>query len=228
MDNSLSTNLQMVKENIANACLRSNRKIEDITLIAVTKNVDSTVIKELKSLGVNHFAENRIQIALEKRKEVPEITNWHFIGNIQSRKVKDIITNFPYIHSIDRLSIAQEIDKRSKQLNLITNGFLQVNVAKEETKSGVKPEELFEVAKKLSELENLNFIGLMTMAPLTENKDLIRKVFHKLKELMERLKAYNYSNFKLNHLSMGMSNDYEIAVEEGATMLRIGTALIKK
>lgn len=219
----VTENLKDINEQIQKACERSNRSIDDIKIIAVTKYVSSERAMEAFEAGVTHLGENRedgLQAKWEVLKDKP---TWHFIGSLQSRKVKNVIDKVNYIHSLDRLSLAKEINKRA---NNLVNCFIQVNVSGEESKQGLPPEELQYFVSELKEFSNIRICGLMTMAPLTSDEKVLRSCFQKLKQLQIDIQNLRLDYAPCNELSMGMSNDYVIAIEEGATMVRIGTALV--
>ncbi|MEH7122941.1 YggS family pyridoxal phosphate-dependent enzyme [Bacillus sp. JJ1532] len=216
-------NLKKIQMKIKNACERSNRNIEDIKIIAVTKYVSTERALEALDAGVIHLGENRDDGLLEKWEVIKDKPVWHFIGALQTRKVKNIIGIVDYIHSLDRLSLAQEINKRAnKQIKC----FIQVNVSGEESKQGIHPEEVKKFIEELSQYPNILVCGLMTMAPLTSDEQLLRSCFQKLKKLQIDIQQMELDYAPCHELSMGMSNDFEIAIEEGATMVRIGTALV--
>ncbi len=225
---SLEENYKMVKARINEACLKSNRDPLDIKIIAVTKYVDFKLTKEVLDIGLEHIGENRIQNALDKYHELQGRGIWHLIGQLQSNKVNKVIGKFDYIHSLDRLSLAKQIDKKAKQDNYIVNCFIQVNISGEATKSGVNPNNLIDFVKKISVCKNIYIVGLMTMAPFVEDKELTRPIFQKLRELKEQLNDLKLIDYPIKDLSMGMSNDFDIAIEEGATFIRIGSALFNQ
>lgn len=173
--------------------------------------------------GIIHLGENRPEVLLDKQVIIQDEAIWHFIGNVQSRKVKEFINKIDYLHSVDRMSIVKEIHKRSNQT---LDCFLQVNVSGEMSKSGVTPAELASFIKEVGAYDKVRIIGLMTMAPLSGDKDLIRTIFRSLRELRDEISALKLLHAPCTQLSMGMSNDFIIAIEEGATHLRIGTALV--
>lgn len=216
-------NLIVIKQEIAHACEKVNRNPEEITLIAVTKYVTIERAQEALDAGIVHLGENREEGLLAKYEVLQDKPIWHFIGSLQTRKVKGIIDYVDYIHSLDRLSLAKEIHKRA---NRTIKCFVQVNVSKEESKHGMEPEEVIDFVKQLSNYPNVQVVGLMTMAPFTEDKLLLRQCFQKLKSIQEDVKGLQLPYAPCTELSMGMSNDYSIAIEEGATMIRIGTALV--
>jgi len=220
----LQQRMQKIEEEIQAACDRSSRKRQDVTIIAVTKQVSVDRAKEVIDLGIRDLGENRPEGLLAKQEKIQsEKLNWHFIGNVQSRKVKDIIDQVDFLHSLDRLSIAKEIQKRATST---VDCFVQVNVSGEDTKSGIKPEELDEFVLKLADYDKIRVVGLMTMAPFTEDDEWIRTIFRSLRSLRDQLIEHKLDHAPCTLLSMGMSNDYTIAIEEGATHVRIGTALV--
>lgn len=216
-------NLKQIETAIQEACTKANRKPEEITLIAVTKYVSAERAQEALEAGIHHLGENRDEGLLAKWEVLKDSPTWHFIGTLQTRKVKNIIDKVDYIHSLDRLSLAKEIDKRADRK---INCFVQVNVSGEASKQGINPEEAADFISSLADYKNLNIIGLMTMAPHTADKDLLRACFRKLKDLQKQVKELGFDFAPCTELSMGMSNDFTLAIEEGATMIRIGTALV--
>ena len=194
-----------------------------IEVIAVTKQVGVARTKEAVSAGIQHLGENRPEGFLQKFEAISDGAKWHFIGNLQSRKVKDIINQIDFLHSLDRMSLAKEIQKRAEHP---INCFVQVNVSKEETKSGILPEETVDFVKSLEKYDKINIIGLMTMAPNVEDEEVLRNVFRTLKSLQMEVAEKQWPHAPCTECSMGMSNDYLIAAQEGATFVRIGTALI--
>ncbi|MBW8348618.1 YggS family pyridoxal phosphate-dependent enzyme [Bacillus sp. IITD106] len=213
----------LIKENIEAACTRANRKKEDVTVIAVTKYVSTERALEAINAGIEHLGENRDDGLTSKWEVLGDRPIWHFIGTLQSRKVRNIIDKVTYIHSLDRLSLAKEIQKRAKKR---IKCFVQVNVSGEDSKHGIAPENVISFIRQLKSFTNIQIVGLMTMAPNTKEETILRDCFRRLKELQEEVKGLNLEYAPCNELSMGMSNDYMIAIEEGATFIRIGTALV--
>ncbi|AEH50641.1 YggS family pyridoxal phosphate-dependent enzyme [Pseudothermotoga thermarum] len=219
----LLQNLTKVKERIEQAAKRVGRDPSQITLVAVTKEAEPEQIKTLFELGVLNFAENYAQ-SLIKKYEIAKDAVWHFIGRIQTNKVKYIVPRCEYIHSVWRLNEIETINKVAEKLGKIQKILVEVNVSQEETKAGITLEEAPKFVETALNYPNVSVVGLMTMAPFTDDENLIRSVFRKLRELRDKL----VERFPtVQHLSMGMTNDFEIAVEEGATMVRIGRALFK-
>lgn len=216
-------NYQNICNKIETICQRVGRNATEVNVVAVTKYVSVKRAKEAVAAGVQHLGENRDEGLIEKIEEVGEGPIWHFIGSLQTRKVKNVIDKVDYIHSLDRLSLAKEINKRAEQP---IKCFVQVNVSGEESKHGCSPDNVMNFVQQLKEFPNIKIVGLMTMAPFTENQEVIRACFKQLKQLQEKVQALKLSTAPCQELSMGMSNDYEIAIEEGATFIRIGTSLV--
>ncbi|ADO44994.1 alanine racemase domain protein [Hydrogenobacter thermophilus TK-6] len=213
--------LREVEERLQKACERAGRKREEVVLLGASKSVPAQRIREFYACGLSTFGENRVQEFLKKYQALEDIAiDWHFIGRLQSNKVKYILGKVSLIHSLDRDSLAQEINKRA---NVVQNVLIEVNVAGEKTKGGIVPENLLAFYQHLLSYKNLRVLGLMCIPPYTEDPEKARPYFAKLRELKEKLE----SEFlvKLPHLSMGMSTDFEVAIEEGATIVRIGTLL---
>jgi hypothetical protein len=221
----IAENLREVKERIAQAAARAGRKPDEIKLIAVSKNFSVEDIKEAVAAGVTALGENRVQEAREKIDQLGNIAEWHLIGHLQTNKVKYIINRLYWVHSLDRISLAEEISKRAAAAGLTINVLVQVNIAEEESKFGLKKEEVEGFIRKVSQMQGFKVRGLMTIAPFVENPEEVRPVFRELKNLFDNLKALQIPNVDLEYLSMGMSGDFEVAVEEGANMVRIGTAI---
>ncbi len=222
----IRVNLSRVLENIERAAERSGRNPEDITLVAVSKNFPAELIREGYELGIKNFGENKAQELREKHQLLSDLpVVWHFIGRIQTNKVKYFVKVADFVHSVCRIKELQEIEKRAGAIKRKIKVFIEVNVSGEETKAGVTKEGLYEILEFSKGLEYVEIIGLMTMAPYVENPEEIRWVFRTLRELRDEVSKF-YPN--LRELSMGMSNDYQVAIEEGATFVRIGTAIFGK
>ena len=221
----IKNNLEIINEKIKKAALKVNRKPEEIKLIAVTKTATAEQIKEAINAGVKIIGENRVQDAKEKYQILTADIKWHLIGHLQTNKVKYAVEIFDCIHSVDSIKLAQEIDKRSKQFGKKMDVLVEVNVSGEETKYGIKPEEVDPFLKEISEFPGIRVRGLMTIAPIVEDKEEVRPYFRKLRELSEEIKSKNIENVKMDYLSMGMTEDFEIAIEEGANMVRIGRGM---
>ena len=218
----VKSNLEKINNDIKNICQKSGRNFEDITLIAVTKYVGDERVKEAQEAGVHDFAENRAVNYIERKEKFLEAT-WHLIGSLQTRKVRDAINKVDYFHALDRESLAVEIEKRAEH---VINCFVQVSTSGEESKHGLTPEAVLEFIKGLEKYPKIRVVGLMTMAPFVEDEATLRSCFRKLRELRDEIKGLCLEYAPCKFLSMGMSNDYEIAIEEGATHIRIGTALV--
>ncbi|HZX19882.1 MAG TPA: YggS family pyridoxal phosphate-dependent enzyme [archaeon] len=218
----IKQNYMQLQKEIAEACKKARRKPEEITLIAVTKQRSMKEVKEAVSLGIQDIGESKAQELEEKFPELKKLkADIHFIGHLQTNKVKSVVEMADYIHSVDSLDLLRKIHYAALEINKVQNIFLQVNTSGEKQKFGMNPEEVEALLTTMKNLpyENVKFIGLMTMAPLTEDTQRIRECFQTLGEIKEHL--------SLHHLSMGMSNDFKIAIEEGATVLRIGRKLFE-
>ncbi len=216
----LKLNLLNIQKRITQACERAGRHPDEVTLLAVSKYVSDEAVESLARLGVKSFGESRIQQARNRLERFPDL-NWHFIGSLQTNKVK-YAQGFSLIHSLDRLALAQEVNARAQQWNGMVDMLIQVNISEEISKHGVPLDQLNEFASRLSEFANINVRGLMGMAPFVVASET-RSYFRRLNELQEELKLL--TNWSMDILSMGMSNDFEIAIEEGSTLIRVGTAL---
>ena len=215
-------NFDNIKREISEACGKVDRSPEDIKVIAVTKYVTDARVEQAIEVGVDAFAENRPQNYLERKQKYSD-KEWHLIGSLQTRKVRDVINHVDYFHALDRESLAKEIEKRAEDK---VNCFVQVNVSGEESKHGLTPLETIEFIKGLEKYSKIKVIGLMTMAPFVDDEDVLRNCFKKLRQLRDEVRGLNLDYAPCEYLSMGMSNDYKIAIEEGATHVRIGTSLV--
>ncbi|MFT8317207.1 MAG: YggS family pyridoxal phosphate-dependent enzyme [Sporolactobacillus sp.] len=221
----VADNLEKINGEIAEACKRSGRSPKEVTLLAVTKYVSAERAKEALASGIRHLAENRREGLLEKQAAIQDQrVVWHLIGTLQTRKVKDVINRIDYFHALDRLKLAEEIEKRL--INTKLKCFVEVNISGEESKHGILPDELDAFIAELAAFPHIEVAGLMTMAPNTEDADRIRSVFRSLRVCRDRIQAKKLPFAPCRELSMGMSHDYPIAIEEGATFVRIGTALV--
>jgi len=219
--------LQAIEERIQAACDRAGRKREEVKIIAVTKYIDAEAIGDLLDVGIMDIGENRVQDALPKHELHGDRGTWHFIGHLQTNKAKEVVGRFPYIHSLDRVSLAQELNKRGEALNTVVNCFLQVNISGEETKFGLSPNDVLAFLRETSNMKHIKIIGLMTMAPVVDNLEETRQVFRGLYEWKERINELAFPHAHIEELSMGMSSDFEVAIEEGATYIRLGSVLVK-
>lgn len=219
----VAVKFEQIKQQIIETCLRVERDPEEVKVIGVTKYVSTERAIEALQAGIINLGENRDEGLLHKWEVLKDKPNWHYIGSLQTRKVKNIINIVEYIHSLDRISLAEEINKRAEQK---VKCLVQVNVSGEESKHGLSPEDAIVFIESLRKFDRISVEGLMTMAPLTDDEDQIRECFRKLRELRDQVQALNLDYAPCTELSMGMSNDYVIAIEEGSTMVRIGTALV--
>ncbi|MDF2679986.1 MAG: YggS family pyridoxal phosphate enzyme [Brevibacillus sp.] len=223
----LKDRMQAIEERIQAACDRANRKREDVKIIAVTKYVDAEAIRDLLDAGIEHIGENRVQDGLPKYEQYGDRGTWHFIGHLQTNKAKEVVGRFPYIHSLDRLSLAEELNKRGEALNQVVSCFLQLNISGEETKFGLSPNDVLAFLQETSNMKHIKIVGLMTMAPVVENEEEARPVFRGLYEWKEQINEWAFPHAHVEELSMGMSSDFEVAIEEGATYIRLGSVLVK-
>ncbi len=224
----IKNNIEDVLENIKKCANNSSRNPEDIGLIAVTKTIDVDIIKEAIGYGITDIGENKVQELIRKYEEIGPAVKWHLIGHLQRNKVKYIIDKVDFIHSLDSYRLGKEINKRAKQIERTIECLVQVNVSGEDTKFGVSVGELKELLNELSTLNNIKVVGLMTMAPHVEDKEETRKYFKALKDLSDEMAKLNFENVEMKYLSMGMSNDFEVAVEEGANLVRVGSKIFGK
>lgn len=223
---SIKENLLNIRKNIDNAAEKAQRSSREITLLAVTKTVDVDLVKEAMSNGITAAGENKPQELARKYEVIGNDLKWHLIGSLQTNKVKYIIDKVDMIHSLDRIALCDEIQKRAQKINRIINCLVQVNISQEESKHGLEEKDVVDFIKCVSKnYQNITIKGLMTMAPFTHNEEEIRQVFRRLKSLSMEIDKLNIKNVDMNELSMGMSNDYEIAIEEGATIIRVGTSI---
>ncbi|HIV35292.1 MAG TPA: YggS family pyridoxal phosphate-dependent enzyme [Candidatus Blautia intestinigallinarum] len=221
----LSENLRDVEKRIEEACKRSNRDPKEVTLIAVSKTKPVEMLQEVYDAGARNFGENKVQEIMDKYDHLPQDIHWHMIGHLQRNKVKYIVDKVQMIHSVDSLRLAETIDKEAKKKNVTVPILIEVNVAEEDSKFGLSLEEVTALAEEISKLSNVRVCGLMTVAPFVEDPEENREVFRSLKKLSVDIAAKNINNVTMSVLSMGMTNDFEVAVEEGATMVRVGTAI---
>ncbi len=222
---SLKEKLNVVEENICRACQRAGRDRKDVTLIAVSKTKPVWMLKEVYDLGICQFGENKVQELMDKYSVLPPDINWHMIGHLQRNKVKYIIDKAALIHSVDSLRLADMIEAEAAKRQITVNVLLEVNIAREETKYGLMPEEVIRTAESFANYKNICVQGLMTIAPFVENPEENRVHFANLHKLSVDIAKKNIDNVNMSVLSMGMTNDYEVAIEEGATHVRVGTGI---
>lgn len=222
----IQANVEYVRERIARAALRAGRDASAVTLIAVSKTVPAERVAQAYAAGIRHFGENRAQELVVKRSQLDLDCTWHFIGHLQSNKVKEALKCSSFIHSVDSLPLAEEISRRALAMGIKAEILAQINISFEETKSGVRPEEAAEFVEALSGLPGLCVSGLMTIARPVDVPEVARPDFRRMRQIFDALaKQIVKPNAVMKHLSMGMSNDFEVAVEEGATMVRVGSAI---
>ena len=215
-----------IKKRVEAACLRVGRKPEEVTLIAVSKTKPVEMLREAYEAGARDFGENKVQEIRDKYANISWPVRWHLIGHLQTNKIKYIVDKVALIHSVDSIKLAQAIDKEAAKHDVKEVPILiQVNFAHEDTKFGLNPEDVFDVVKEISTLEHVKIKGLMQIAPFVDDPEDNRKYFRAMKQLSVDINNKNFDNVDMSILSMGMTNDYEIAVEEGATMVRVGTAI---
>ena len=222
---SVCENYKEVEKRVEEACKRAGRKREEVTLIAVSKTKPVSMIEELLPLNVRDFGENKVQELTAKAEILPSALHWHMIGHLQRNKVKYIVDKACIIHSVDSLRLAEEISKAAQKKQVTAKILIEVNVAEEESKFGVRTSELLPLIEAISLLPNIAIKGLMTIAPYVENPEENRWIFQKLKNLSIDIKGKNFDNVTMDVLSMGMTGDYEVAIEEGATHVRVGTGI---
>jgi len=223
--NSLVENLKRLEERIKKAAIKSGRKREDITLVAVTKNVEPEKVNLAIDAGIKIIGENRIQEAQEKFKFITRDVEKHLVGHLQTNKVKKALELFNLIQSLDSLHLAQEVSKRVNEKEKFAEVLIEVNTSDEPSKYGVKPDEVSGFVEEVSKLENIKIKGLMTVGLFTDDLEKVRPCFVNLRKIFESLKNLKRENIEMRYLSMGMSSDFEIAIEEGANMIRVGTAI---
>lgn len=221
----LVNNYNHVLNQVNAACEKVNRNKDEVTLIAVSKTKPSSDIQKLYDYGVRDFGENKVQELTSKYEELPKDIRWHLIGHLQTNKVKYIVDKVYMIHSVDSVKLAREIEKEAAKKNVNVNILVQVNVANEDTKFGLDNSEVIKIVEEIATLPHLRIKGLMTIAPFVDDGEENRKYFNELKELSVDIKAKNIDNVCMDMLSMGMSGDFETAIEEGATYVRVGTSI---
>lgn len=221
----IQENLKKVKENIEKSCAASGREREEVTLIAVSKTKPVSMLMEAYDCGQRIFGENKVQEIMDKYEQMPDDVQWHMIGHLQRNKVKYIVDKVAMIHSVDSLRLAETIEQEAAKKNVVVPVLVEVNVAQEESKYGLSPEEVLPFLEKVAHYSHLQVQGLMTIAPFVENPEENREIFHKLRKLSVDIREKNINNITMSVLSMGMTGDYQVAVQEGATMVRVGTGI---
>jgi len=221
----LKKNTELVFQQIADASQKANRNLDAVSVIAVTKYVDVQTAEALLPLGIHHIGENRVDKFLEKYQALKDYSvTWHLIGTLQRRKVKEVIPYVDYFHALDSLKLAQEIQKRTDH---VIKCFLQVNISGEESKHGFSKEELLELLPELAKLDQIEYVGLMTMAPFEAGSDELKEIFKDTQALQAEIREKQIPNMPMTELSMGMSRDFKEAIQFGSTFVRIGTAFFK-
>ena len=218
-------NYREIKKQVESVAIQAGRDPKEITLIAVSKTKPLSDIEELITIGVEDFGENKVQELCDKYENVSKPVRFHQIGHLQTNKVKYVVDKSYMIHSVDSLKLAKEIQKEAVKKNVISQILIEVNVANEESKFGLKVEEVIPFLEQIKEFDHIHVNGLMTIAPFVENPEENRQYFHALKQLSLDIICKNIDNIDMNVLSMGMTNDFKVAIEEGATMVRVGTAI---
>ena len=220
----IAENIKIIRENIRKVAEKIGKDPKDIIIVAATKTVEPERIEKAIECGIEIIGENRVQEARKKWEVLKNKVKWHMIGHLQTNKVKQALEIFELIHSVDSLKLAKEIQKRAEKMGKIQDILIQVNVSGEKTKFGISEDELIPLVKEVSKFENIRILGLMTIPPYSENPEDSRPYFRRLRELKEEL-SEKFSNIDFKYLSMGMTNDYLVAIEEGANMVRLGTAI---
>lgn len=223
--NTIRDHLNEVRENIQKACEKAGRSPQEVTLIAVSKTKPLFMLEEAYEAGARDFGENKVQEILEKHPKMPEDARFHMIGHLQRNKVKQVLPHAVLIHSVDSYRLAEQISQEAGKLGITAKILLEVNVAKEESKFGMMPEDVEEMAGQIAALPHLQIEGLMIIAPFVDDPEKNRPVFRKLYQLSVDIKKKNIDNVNMGVLSMGMTGDYQVAVEEGSTMIRVGTGI---
>ena len=221
-------NLEIIEENICKACKKAGRERSEVTLIAVSKTKPLEDLQAVYDLNIRDFGENKVQELTGKIEAMPDDIKWHMIGHLQRNKVKYIVDKVELIHSVDSLRLAEEISKQAIKKNVNVNILVEINIGDEESKFGISADEVKVLVRDIAKLDNINVQGLMCVAPYVVDSEENRAFFHKIKDLSVDIMKENIDNVNMNVLSMGMSNDYQVAIEEGATMVRIGSNLFGK
>ena len=221
----VTENLKEVEKNIMEACKKSGRDRNEVTLIAVSKTKPISMIEEAYETGIREFGENKPQELRDKYQELPKDIHWHMIGHLQRNKVKYVVGNASLIHSVESIRLAEAINQEAEKKDIVMPVLVEVNVAEEESKFGITVSDCETFIREIAKLEHISVQGLMTIAPFVENAEDNRKYFAKLRELSADIAAKNIDNVSMCNLSMGMTGDYQVAIEEGATMVRVGTGI---
>ena len=225
MNEFLCENLKKIEDNIAAACQKAGRDRSEVTLIAVSKTKPVEMLQEIYDQGIREFGENKVQEMCNKMEVMPSDIKWNMIGHLQTNKVKYIVGKTSLIHSVDSLHLAKEIQKQAVKNDVICDILVEVNIAGEETKFGTSRDEAIQLVEEIAKLDHIHIKGLMTIAPFVDDPEDNREYFKGIKQLSVDIAAQNIHNVSMNVLSMGMTGDYMVAIEEGATMVRVGTGI---
>ena len=225
METMLCENLKKVEDNVDAACKKAGRSRDEVTLIAVSKTKPVEMLSTLYNQGIRDFGENKVQEMCDKMEQLPSDIRWHMIGHLQTNKVKYIVGHTTLIHSVDSLHLAKEIEKQAEKKDVTVDILVEVNIAEEESKFGIHKEETYELVRQIAALPHVHICGLMTIAPYVENPEDNRMYFRGIRQLSVDIAEQNIDNVDMDVLSMGMTGDYMVAIEEGATMVRVGTGI---
>lgn len=225
METMLCENLKKVEDNVDAACRKAGRSRDEVTLIAVSKTKPVEMLSTIYNQGIRDFGENKVQEMCDKMEQLPSDIRWHMIGHLQTNKVKYIVGHTTLIHSVDSLHLAKEIEKQAEKKDVTVDILVEVNIAEEESKFGIHKEETYELVRQIAALPHVHICGLMTIAPYAENPEDNRMYFRGIRQLSVDIAEQNIDNVDMDVLSMGMTGDYMVAIEEGATMVRVGTGI---
>lgn len=225
METMLCENLKKVEDNVDAACKKAGRSRDEVTLIAVSKTKPVEMLSTIYNQGIRDFGENKVQEMCDKMEQLPSDIRWHMIGHLQTNKVKYIVGHTTLIHSVDSLHLAKEIEKQAEKKDVTVDILVEVNIAEEESKFGIHKEETYELVRQIAALPHVHICGLMTIAPYVENPENNRMYFRGIRQLSVDIAEQNIDNVDMDVLSMGMTGDYMVAIEEGATMVRVGTGI---
>ena len=225
METMLCENLKKVEDNVDAACRKAGRSRDEVTLIAVSKTKPVEMLSTIYNQGIRDFGENKVQEMCDKMEQLPSDIRWHMIGHLQTNKVKYIVGHTTLIHSVDSLHLAKEIEKQAEKKDVTVDILVEVNIAEEESKFGIHKEETYELVRQIAALPHVHICGLMTIAPYVENPEDNRMYFRGIRQLSVDIAEQNIDNVDMDILSMGMTGDYMVAIEDGATMVRVGTGI---
>ena len=225
METMLCENLKKVEDNVDAACRKAGRSSDEVTLIAVSKTKPVEMLSTIYNQGIRDFGENKVQEMCDKMEQLPSDIRWHMIGHLQTNKVKYIVGHTTLIHSVDSLHLAKEIEKQAEKKDVTVDILVEINIAEEESKFGIHKEETYELVRQIAALPHVHICGLMTIAPYVENPEDNRMYFRGIRQLSVDIAEQNIDNVDMDVLSMGMTGDYMVAIEEGATMVRVGTGI---